>query len=62
MGYRMPLGTPLMLAPYSMHLSAHKYVDPPKFWPDRYMPESMPDNGKHSGQKCVTSGLDISAA
>ena len=51
MGYR-PKGTPLMLAPYPMHVSPHNYVQPHKFWPDRWMPaaETDPiDDSKHSG-------------
>ena len=42
MGYRIPKGTPLILAPYSMHLSPHNYVAPQKFWPDRWMSETIP--------------------
>ena len=39
MGYRIPKGTPLILAPYPMHLSPYNYVAPQKFWPDRWMSE-----------------------
>ena len=50
MGYRIPQGTPLMLAPYPMHVSPHNYIHPHKFWPDRWFAESsMEDNLEQSG-------------
>ena len=51
MGYRIPKGTPLMLAPYPMHLSPHNYVHPQKFWPDRWMSETITaENLKNPGK------------
>ncbi|DBA72449.1 TPA: hypothetical protein ACH3X2_010475 [Trebouxia sp. C0005] len=50
MGYRIPQGTPLMLAPYPMHVSPHNYMHPYKFWPDRWLTDPIAeDNLKQSG-------------
>lgn len=45
-GYRVPKGTPVQLPPYSMHLSSANFVQPQKFWPERWaqqMPAFPPD-------------------
>ncbi|KAA6427588.1 MAG: cytochrome P450 [Trebouxia sp. A1-2] len=39
-GYRIPKGTPVQLPVYPMHLSPHNYVQPCKFWPERWMQQS----------------------
>ena len=39
-GYRIPKGTPVQLPVYPMHLSPHNYVQPFKFWPERWMQQS----------------------
>ena len=58
MGYRIPKGTPLILAPYPMHVSPHNYVQPHKFWPDRWMLDTTPaDDAKHSGSLRGVTGL-----
>ena len=58
MGYRIPKGTPLILAPYPMHVSPHNYVQPHKFWPDRWMLDTTPaDDPKHSGSLRGVTGL-----
>ncbi len=44
MGYRIPQGTPLMLAPYPMHVSPHNYIHPHKFWPDRWLAEPIAED------------------
>jgi len=50
MGYRIPQGTPLMLAPYPMHVSPHNYLHPHKFWPDRWLADTIAkDNLEQSG-------------
>ncbi len=51
MGYRIPQGTPLMLAPYPMHVSPHNYLHPHKFWPDRWLADTIAkDNLEQSGR------------
>ncbi len=50
MGYRIPQGTPLMLAPYPMHVSPYNYLHPHKFWPDRWLTDTIAkDNLEESG-------------
>ncbi len=47
-GYRVPKDTPVQLPPYSMHLSSANFVQPDKFWPERWaqqMPAFSPDKG-----------------
>lgn len=44
MGYRIPKGVTLVLAPYPLHLSAANYIHPAKFWPERWLPESSADD------------------
>ncbi len=47
-GYRVPKDTPVQLPPYPMHLSSANFVQPDKFWPerwDRQMPTFAPDKG-----------------
>ena len=44
MGYRIPKGVTLVLAPYPLHLSAANYIQPSKFWPERWLPESSADD------------------
>ncbi len=39
-GYRIPKGTPVQLPVYPMHLSPHNYLQPSKFWPERWMQQS----------------------
>ena len=48
-GYRVPKDTPVQLPPYPMHLSCANFVQPHKFWPERWaqqMPAFSPDKGK----------------
>ncbi|KAA6427914.1 MAG: cytochrome P450 [Trebouxia sp. A1-2] len=45
-GYRVPKDTPVQLPPYPMHLSCANFVQPHKFWPERWaqqMPAFSPD-------------------
>ena len=47
-GYRIPKDTPVQLPPYPMHLSSANFVQPDKFWPERWaqqMPAFSPDKG-----------------
>ena len=37
MGYRIPKGTPLMMPTYAMHVNASNYLQPRKFWPERWL-------------------------
>ena len=37
MGYRIPKGTPLMMPFYAMHVSPSNYLQPSKFWPERWL-------------------------
>ena len=47
-GYRVPKDTPVQLPPYPLHLSSANFVQPHKFWPERWaqqMPAFSPDKG-----------------
>ena len=45
MGYRIPKGITMVLAPYALHLSKANYIDPAKFWPERWLTDtSQKDN------------------
>ena len=51
-GFRIPKGTALMLAPYPMHVSPHNYIEPFKFYPERWLSETVEQaqNLKQSGE------------
>ena len=42
MGYRIPKGITLVLAPYALHLSKANYIHPAKFWPERWLTDPSP--------------------
>lgn len=41
MGYRIPQGTPIMLPPWAMHHSAANYEQPHRFWPERWLANTI---------------------
>ena len=47
-GYRIPEGTPVMAPSYPIHTSAEHYVQPDKFWPQRWL-ESTTDSATDKG-------------
>ena len=52
-GYRIPKGTPLMLAPHPMHVSPHNFLHPNKFWPERWVSSTVPDFDPKSSGSCL---------
>ncbi len=50
-GYRVPKGVTLMLSPHPMHVSSLNYLHPDKFWPERWVSDTVTEwDYKHSGQ------------
>ncbi|DBA68321.1 TPA: hypothetical protein ACH3X2_013634 [Trebouxia sp. C0005] len=50
-GYRVPKGMALMLSPHPMHVSSQNYLHPDKFWPERWVSDTVsewnPDQAAH---------------
>jgi len=40
-GYRVPRGMALMLSPHPMHVSSLNYLHPDKFWPERWVSNTV---------------------
>ena len=50
-GYRVPMGVTLMLSPHPMLVSHDNYLHPDKFWPERWVSDTITKgDSKGSGQ------------
>ncbi|KAL0048837.1 hypothetical protein WJX82_000386 [Trebouxia sp. C0006] len=55
-GYRVPKGVTLMLSPHPMHVSHDNYLHPDKFWPERWISDTVTKgDSKHSAHPDATT-------